>query len=169
MHSHKCGFGLFLLFTLINCQTQPQSVRFLNGQYSLIRPATWNNLDDLNENADVQLGQLSQEAYMVILGDAKVDFAQPTDIEAHSETTRASLLSSLEDVTVSEPENITINEMNALRYTLHGSIGNIRIKYWHVTIDAPDHFLQILLWSLPSKFDDNQSNFNSVLNSIRQN
>ena len=147
---------------------QKETVSFLDGQFVALKPATWSLMSNLNEEADLQMGNASKKAYGVVLSEAKVDFAGEMTLSKFSDVTRAPLKNSLQNYSEEGPENLVLNGRPAIRYTLGGSLGSIRIKYWHTSIDSPTHYHQVLLWSLPSKFDDNKADFESVLNSIRK-
>ena len=147
---------------------QKETVSFLDGQFVALKPATWSLLSNLNEEADLQMGNIFKEAYGVVLSEAKIDFAEEITLSQFSDITRAPLRDALKDYSEEGPERLVLNGRPAIRYTLGGSLNNIRIKYWHTSIDSPNHYHQVLLWSLPSKFDENKAEFESVLNSIRK-
>ncbi len=177
LFSFKLCFGMMALSLLVACDqlgselqevlgSEAEEVNFLNGSFSVIKPASWSKMDDLNNEADLQMGNYSKEAYAVILTESKLDFDEIT-MQGHSDLTRVFLEESLENYQASEPEVINVGNFQALRYRLSGSFDGIKIVYWHVTLETKDHFHQVLLWSLPSKFSDNEADFNSVIQSFK--
>lgn len=146
----------------------PTVVEFFDGHFSAMKPGSWSMLTDLNDEADLQMGNKLKEAYCVVLTESKDDFAEGYSLEEFGEVTRQGLLSSLADATVEGPESMTLNDQAAIRYELVGTVDRVKIKYWHVVVDSESHFNQVLLWSLPSRFDRNRGDFEAVLSSLKK-
>lgn len=166
-------FGLLLISLLVSCdqieqliKQEDKPVSFLNGAFSVLKPGSWSTMDELNNEADLQMGNLFKEAYVVILSESKQDFDN-IGLQGHSDLTRSFLREGLKNYQESQPVKLDIGGHSALRYRLNGSVDSIKIIYWHVTIETGGHFHQMLLWSLPSKFDGNEADFNSVIRSFK--
>ena len=143
-----------------------EKVEFLDGQFYTLKPASWSILDDLNDEADLQMGNLSQEAYCIIISESKIDYESDFTLEEYSELASSFILEAIANPSLSEAENMILNGQSAIKYDLAGSIDGIRVRYWHVSIDTESHFHQVILWSLPSKFDRNKADYEAVLNSF---
>lgn len=153
---------------ILGCfSAEPETVQFFEGQFQALKPASWSMQSDLNDVADLQMGNRFKDVYCTVLTEAKVDFADDVTVETFSDLTRAMLVESLSDPTETGPTTMEYSGQPAVLYELVGSIDNTRIKYWHVSIESPTHFHQVVLWSLPSKFDANKADFEAVLGSIR--
>jgi len=166
-------FGLLLISLLVSCdqveqliKQEDKPVNFLNGNFSVLKPGSWSTMDDLNAEANLQMGNLFKEAYVVILTESKQDF-DSIGLRGHSDLTRSFLREALKNYQESQPVKLDIGGHSALRYRLSGSVDSIKIVYWHVTIETADHFHQMLLWSLPSRFGGNEADFNSVIRSFK--
>ncbi|MEM7565144.1 MAG: hypothetical protein AAF353_19195 [Pseudomonadota bacterium] len=166
-------FGLLLISLLTSCDQIEQLIKqeaepvvFLNGAFSVVKPASWLTMDDLNDEADLQMGNIFKEAYVIVLTESKQDF-ENIGLHEHSDLTRSGVKEVLKNYQESPPENFDIGGYPALRYQLSGSIDSLKIVYWHVTIETNDHFHQMLLWSLPSKFDGNKADFSAVIQSFK--
>ncbi len=160
--------GLLVLL-LAACSMGPaETVVFNDGRFQVTRPASWVLLDELNDAADLQMGNKLKEAYGLILSESKQDFAEQMTLAAFSERTRTDLLDSLTDVQLSGPQQISSNGSPAIRYDFTGTIDSVRIRYWHVVVDTGDDFHQVVLWSLPSRFEGNRADFESVLATLKQ-
>ncbi len=158
-----------LLLGLTACdypQKKPQTIKFLDESFSVLKPSSWSEKSDLNDQADLQMADYYKEAYVVILSENKHDFDDIT-LEGHSDLTRSSIRDGVKNLRESEPETFRIGKIPALRYRLSGSVEGIKIVYWHVTLETKNHFHQILLWSLPSKFSSNENDFNAVIQSFK--
>jgi len=68
----------------------------------------------------------------------------------------------------SNQEFLDIGGNRAVRYRLTGTMDGLNIVYWHVTLETEDHYHQILLWSLKSKFSKNKADFDSVIQSFEE-
>ena len=151
---------------LKEAQKSSEMVEFLDGQFHALKPKSWSILDNLNDEADLQMGNLSQEAYCIIMSESKIDYDDYFTLEEYSKLTSGFILGAIANPSISEAENINLNGQSAIKYELTGSINGIRIRYWHVSIDTKSHFHQVILWSLPSKFDRNKADYEAVLNSF---
>jgi hypothetical protein len=160
--------GLFAL-VLSACSLGPaETVVFYEGRFQATKPASWAMLDELNDAADLQMGNQLKEAYCLILTESKQDFAEDMTLAAFSTRTRSDLIDSLTDVQSSGPQQISSNGNPAIRYDFTGTIDSVRIRYWHIVVDTGEDFHQVVLWSLPSKFEGNREDFESVLASLKQ-
>jgi hypothetical protein len=154
---------------LVACEREEkaaQKVDFLDGSFSIVHPASWSTMDDLNEEADLQIGNSPKQAYMLILSEDKIDFDNMT-LEGYSDLTRPFIAETLGNYHESKPEVLEIGDVKALRYRLSGSIGSVKLIYWHVTLETKNHYHQMLLWSVPSKFSTNEATFNDVIQSFK--
>jgi hypothetical protein len=160
--------ALVPVFLILGCfSAEPETIQFFEGQFQALKPASWSMQSNLNDVADLQMGNRFKDVYCTVLTEAKVDFADDLSVETFSDLTRKMLTESLSDLTETGPKMLEYSGQPAVLYELVGSIDNTRIKYWHVSIESPTHFHQVVLWSLPSKFDANKTDFEAVLHSIR--
>ena len=87
---------------------------------------------------------------------------------SHSNLTRSMIGQNLKNYHESDQEVLNIGGNQALLYRLTGSVDGLNIVYWHVTIETENHYHQMLMWSLKSKFAQNQDDFESVLQSFEE-
>jgi hypothetical protein len=97
-----------------------------------------------------------------------MDLAEELSLGEFSDIVRSGLIEALTNPSVSEPEALTLGGQPAIRYEIVGVIDNVKIRYWHVSMESEGHFHQVILWSLPSKFEKNRPDFEAVLQSIRK-
>ena len=161
---------IILLTGVIACDllpSKPKKVEFLDQSFSVTMPASWSLRNDLNDVADLQMGNAFKEAYTIIISENKMDFDDIT-LEGHSDLTRATIMQGLKNFHESNQEILDIGGNRALRYRLTGSMDGLNIVYWHVTLETENHYHQMLLWSLKSKFSKNQADFDSVIQSFEK-
>ena len=157
-----------LLSSLVACDflsKEPKRVEFLHESFSVLMPASWSLKSGLNDQADLQMGNLFKEAYTIIISENKMDF-DDISMEEHSNLTRSMLQSGLKGYQESSPEPLNMGNIQGLRYQLMGSMDGINLVYWHVTLETENHYHQMILWSLKSKFSDNVPDFDSVIHSF---
>ncbi len=147
---------------------EPKKVDFLDNAFSVVMPAHWSVRDDLNDEADLQMGNSLKEAYAIILSESKMDFDN-LSMEERSDITRSMIAESLSNYQESKPEYLDNGDIRTLRYRLEGTIDGINVVYWHVTLETADHFHQMLLWSLKSKFAKNEDDYSALIGSFAVN
>ena len=159
---------LLVLLSFVACDflsKEPEKVEFLDNSFAVIKPASWALRDDLNDVADLQMGNPFKEAYAIIITENKMDFDK-ISLEEHSDLTRSALARGLKNYWESDPEYLKNGSFRALRYKLTGTTSGLNIVYWHVTLETEQHYHQMLLWSLKSKFAKNEADFLSVIQSF---
>ena len=114
-------------------------------------PDGWTELE-LNENAEIQVGNEKDEAYLIVLNEIKEDL-YGWNIEKHSRVTLGNLVSTLAFPTVTGPKSIKVGGSPAVQYEVRGAMEGQNIVYIHTTVDGPKYFSQILAWTLPSRAD----------------
>lgn len=144
---------------------KPEKIEFLNNSFAVIKPASWSLRSDLNDVADLQMGNSFKEAYAIIISENKMDF-ENLSLEGHSDITRSLIKEGLKHYQESDPEYLNNGSFRFLRYRLSGNINGVNVVYWHVTLETEEHFHQMLLWSLKSKFSKNEADFNAVIQSF---
>ena len=159
---------IFSVFIACDVLTgKPEKVEFFDQSFSVIKPASWSLRNDLNDAADLQMGNAFKEAYTIIISEDIADFDN-ISLEDHSDITRSMIKEGLKDWQETEPEILDIDCNRALRYQLAGVMDGIKVVYWHVTLETNNHYHQMLLWSLKSKFPKNQADFDSVIQSFEE-
>lgn len=164
----KLILTIAIVWGLVACDYfpgKPQKVEFLDQSFSIVMPASWSLRNDLNNVADLQMANLFKEAYTIVISESKADFEDLT-LEEHSDITRSMIRQGIKNCRESDPEILDIDGNRALRYQLNGSVEGLNLVYWHVTIETEEHYHQMLLWSLKSKFSNNEDDFDSVIGSF---
>ena len=124
-------------------------------------PEHWTLLDNLHDEASMQVGNLLGEEYLIVLSDHKIDFAG--SLEDHVDITLNSLLSNIENAIIEESENTIINGYRAIRHKVRGDVDRTTIIYLQTTIEGDNAFYQIIAWTLPSKVDKSMKVFNNTI------
>lgn len=129
-------------------------------------PNHWRVMDDLNEEASLQAGNVFREEYLIILTDYKSDFVG--SIEDHASVTTQSLLELLDEGNKGDFEAMKINGLSALQCEIVGISELTRIVYLHTTIEGELCYYQLLAWTLPSKMPAAMKTFKEVIPSFKE-
>jgi hypothetical protein len=159
---------MVVFFSLVACDflsDKPKKIEFSDNSFAVIMPASWSLRSDLNAGADLQMGNSYKEAYVIIISDNKMDL-DDLSLEEHSDRTRPFIKEGLKNCRESGPEYMNNGSFPILRYRLTGSFKGVNVIYWHVTLETEEHYHQIVLWSLKSKFSQNEADFNAVIQSF---
>jgi hypothetical protein len=160
---------VMLLFTAGCEPQQDEIITFLDNQYEILKPASWRMLTDLNDEADLQMGNPFDTAYFIILSENRADFEDTLTVGQHAHESVTTLVSAVKDAKItSGPVDITVNGMEGVQYEITGMIENVKINYLHTTLQSKKHFHQIVAWSLPSNFAKNKKDYDRVINSIKE-
>lgn len=146
----------------------PKAVTSADGRIQVVVPKGWKSQRTLHNNADIQVADLLKEGYLIVLSDSKMDLDNMT-FKEHSKLTRETILENLKNGRVSSgPAELEINGRPAVQYEIRGSVDEIKVIYFHTTVDGKEAFHQILAWTLPSKFKQNQGVLKTVINSFKE-
>jgi len=126
-----------------------KTVRSTDGLLQLSVPESWGD-QELNEAAEVQIGNEEQSAYLIVLIEKKEDLFG-WNLDRHSRVTLGTLLSSVDLPKIVGPKSMKVGSWPAVQYEIRGAAGGSNIVYLHTTIETPELFVQALAWTLPSK------------------
>ena len=68
---------------------------------------------------------------------------------------------------MTEITSLKINGFDAKQFEASGTVDKIKIKYIFTVVDTPDHFYQIVAWTLTSKFEENKPALLDVISSFK--
>lgn len=158
------GIGVL---SLLGKRIEPVVITATDGQSQLTVPGSWKVQKDLNDMAEIQVANLSQEQYMMVITESKADF-DDIDLAQYAET---SLDWSLEAVVAEErpdPQSMTIDGKPAVQYELHGTVENMKLVYWITSVEGTDNYYQMVAWTRASQAEKNAPIFAEVANSFRE-
>lgn len=150
--------------------TSWQTLASPDGALELNVPSAWSDQRELlNEEADIGAGNLVAEEYAIVLAELKSDFAADMALDAFCDTTVGTFVEGLSEVeSQSEPATVDIGGSQALQREIRGTVDGLRIIWIHTCVETPDRFVQVVAWTLPSKFDKNETVLRDVTASLRE-
>ena len=122
-----------------------------DGKIKFTVPGTWTKLPELNKQASQQLGNKSNEVYLIVITDTRADLDNFT-LEKHHQQTRDRMLQKMKQASATDPVSLTIDGHPALQDELTGTEKGTDVIFLHTTVDDGDHFQQILAWTLKSRW-----------------
>ncbi|HEU5312340.1 MAG TPA: DUF4190 domain-containing protein [Candidatus Udaeobacter sp.] len=128
----------------------------VDGKIKVTVPGTWTKLPELNKQATLQVGDKSNQMYLIVITDAKADLDNFT-LEKHHQLTRDRMLQKMTNASATEPVPLTIDGHPALQDELSRTENNTNVVFLHTTVDDGDHLQQILAWTLKSRWQEYKS------------
>lgn len=165
------NYILILIIVLLTtaCSYKDETITSKSGTMSVTQPAFWFEIDSLNDDADIKIGNPLLEAYFIIIREPKTDLPEGYTLEEYSQTTREYIKTGSSNYTELIDSSFTrINKLEAIKYSIDATVENVDIRYWHVSLKSEKGFYQLIAWSLPTKFESNQENFTLVIDSFRE-
>lgn len=138
-----------------------------NGKLQITAPSTWRSTTDLNDKADLQATDKSNEMYLIVLTDDKSNYNGMT-LDKHSKETLGTLTKAMTSSTKTGPTSLTINDNPAVQYEVRGTIKNLNVVYVHTTVETSDNFQQIVAWTLQSTYDLKKDVVQDVVQSFKE-
>ena len=137
-----------------------------DGKIKVRVPGTWTKLPELNKQASLQVGNKSNEVYLIVITDAKTDLNDFT-LEKHHDLTRDRMWQKMKNASATQPVSLTIDGHPALQDELTGTEKGTNVVFLHTTVDDGDHFQQILAWTLKSRWQKQNQLLREVTASFR--
>lgn len=155
------------VLSLLGKRVEPTVVTATDGQSQLTVPGSWKVQKDLNDLAEIQVANLLQEQYMIVLTENKSDF-EDVDLAQYADGTLGVALESIETDDNPSPKSVTVNGKPAIQYELHGTVDNLKAVYWFTSVEGTDNYYQIVAWTLASKAEKNAPVFEEVVQSFQE-
>src|SRR5262249_35477707 len=147
--------------------TEQKEITSNDGEIRVTVPGTWTKLPELNKQASLQVGNKTNEVYLIVITDTKTDLDNFT-LEKHHHLTRDRMLQKMKNASATQPVSLTIDGHPALQDELTGTGKATNVVFLHTTVDDGDHFQQILAWTLKSRWQQQNEQLREVTASLRR-
>ncbi len=135
-----------------------------DGAVALVVPAAWKDLPELHEDADLVVGNLFAEEYLLVLREAKQDFAG--SLRSYAEHVTADMQEYSRSRDRQEFKAVSVGGCPALHTRFSGVVERTRIVYDLTLVETADSYCQVLFWALPSRFDAAKPKFDAALSTF---
>lgn len=156
------------LILICGCKEKKRTdIIFGNSTYTVTKPDSWKTQKNLNPQADVQLGNDFNEAYAVIVVEAKIA-AENISLGSYSKLTLDLLTTNMTDLELADADDVNITGFRAIKQEFTAKVKGTAVKYWHITLETDENFIQMFLWSSKTKFEQNKADFERFMNSFNK-
>lgn len=162
----KLSFILFLISaSLIFTGCSDNKERTFSGgtDYSITVPKGWSQMDSLNKNADLCLGDSSDSKYLVIIKDYKEDFTDNYTIENYFELSRKGLLDAHDDSVL-----ISSDIKNDCSYTASCIVDGVKVRFYASIKEDDKNFYQLIFWTTERQFESRLDEFHTISSSFTE-
>lgn len=146
---------------------KPTVLKSPDGKFQLTVPGGWRENASLNDKADIKAANPLEEMYVIVITEAKSDFTDEMSLDEFTRITRESIISNLGAPNATQPQPVTINGNPGSAYEVEGAVKNVKLAYRVTTVETPDHYHQVITWTLQSHKDKNQTTLQEVIASFR--
>jgi hypothetical protein len=144
-----------------------QTVISEDGRLRMKVPSSWVESDRLLEGADLQAEHEFEDLYVVVVRQSTIDFAPSVDLRRFARIAREGIMDSLEDGRLTRgPVDITVGGRPAVQAELEGTLDGVRIVYVHTSIQAPDGFVEVIAWTVPSLIEETRGLLQEITESV---
>lgn len=148
--------------------TQPMVVTSTDGRVQVEVPGTWSRDQKLNDVAILQAANPISEMYVIVISESKEDFADTTTLDDYVSLSHDGLAKNVSEADSKTPVPTQVSGHSAREYQLSGTVDRVKVVYLCTVVETPTHFYQILTWTLPSRFKNNESTMRSVTQSFKE-
>lgn len=149
-------------------QNEPALTTFtsIDGIFQVAATEEWQSMTgELHEEATLEIGSESKNKYLIVIPESKIDLTMT--LEEYTDLVKKITSANLKNVQIEESIPLTVNGLNAYSTEITGTVDNVNVAYWVYTIDCPEHFVQLIAWTLKSKQTSYQENIQAVLDSFQ--
>jgi hypothetical protein len=125
-----------------------------DGRSGIRIPPEWSRMDDLNAQAVIAVANGGLEEYLVVISEAKEDFASDFTLDRYVETCLGNMRTKIVVSELSPPSKVQIGGLPAVQYDLKGSVDGVNIGYVITFVGGKKAYHQVLAWTLRSKFEE---------------
>ena len=152
----------------------PTSFTSPDGRIIITTPAGWEKGTFKSELGKIRISNPAKHGYGIVIIENKADLKDGLTLSGYAKIIlkladkKTAATGTTEDRTVSEPSTLTINGYPATRYEIRATVQNTKFVYSRTFVQTPDLFVQVLLWTVPSHFAEDQPDFDSIAGSLKQ-
>jgi Trypsin-like peptidase domain len=108
-------------------------------------------------------------AYVDFLADSKADFSDDMDLMTWVKRVKASAarMSKLDERDETEIVSRRINDRDVLEFEITGELDRVKLHYRMDALELNGCYCRMVFWTVPSKWDDMQGEFDAVVQSLK--
>jgi acyl carrier protein len=134
---------------LAKAASEKKTMASKDGRFRVEVPATWRELPELHEEAQIEAGNAVAEQYVIVIENLKSDYAGT--LAEFDELTTGQMKGSVPDIEVSAPELRPVGSYPAIHRRLAGTVDKVGIVYHIASVETGAGFYKVLTWTSPSR------------------
>lgn len=146
---------------------KPSVLKSPDGKFQITVPAGWKTNVLSSEEAEIKAGNPIEEMYVIVLTELKADFTDETTLDDYTTIVKDAMAEKLSSADPTPPVPITVNGNAARQYEIQGSTSNVKLAYIVTTVETGEHFHQVVIWTLQSRINKNQTTMQKVASTFR--
>ncbi len=162
------GFGVFLGLSEAKKQSVPMDFATENGSATVTGGPGWKVLEIGSEDADLGIGNIFSEQYLVVLAEPKANFPDGYDLEAFAELAYGQFAQTLTEIAAADPVSVSHQAIPRLRREISAKSDGIGVFYLIDYAEGRDHYYQVMSWTLREREAAGRPVLESALNSFRE-
>lgn len=162
------GTAMFLGVSEARKQAVPRNFTLEGGVATVTGGPGWKVLDIGSEDADLGIGNIFSEQYLVVLAEPKADFPEGYDLAGFAELAFGQFAGTLEETQASEPVAVTRQSLPRLRREMTAKGDGIRVFYLIDYAEGRDHYYQVMAWTLENRQTSGRPVLEAALDSFRE-
>ena len=151
----------------LQSMASPTVLKSSDGKFQLTVPGGWHENASLNDKAQIKGANPLEEMYVIVLTEAKSDFTNEMTLDEFTRITRDSIVSNVSSNDATQPRPVLINGNPGRQYEVEGVVKGVKLAYRVATVETPEHFHQVISWTLLSRKDKNENTLQKVIDSFR--
>lgn len=168
MHSRGLSCAGLVLCLLLPAPAASQKTRVVVDPDSVISmtvPASWKSGNMGNPAASVQMSDSAETAGLMVIEESKADFFG-WNMTRFLYVTLGQSVAALDLPEVSEIEYVTVDGSPAAKVRVTGAAGGQQFTYMRYAIDAPEHYIQLIFFTLRSAWETHRGTFEDIAGSV---
>ena len=137
-----------------------------DGMLTITLPANWVEQSNLIPDANIQAAKIDTEDYVGVISEEKELFGDGAVLEDYHKLIVDQMNGSMEDLKISDPIKTKVGERDALQFEISGEVSKVKIAYLITVVDHPNHFTQVILWTLEQYFGDKKPVYQDITNTL---
>jgi hypothetical protein len=138
------------------------------GKSQLTIPIDWREAPELNIEAELLATSPGSEMYVAIISQGKQDYAKDMTLDQVTALTRNNHMKKMTSPEATTPMSLVIGGYPARQYEVRGTVEGVNLVFINTTVETPNNYYHIAAWTLPSKFEKNQSTLQEVTQSFSE-
>ena len=139
-----------------------------DGAIGLTIPGGWAERADLNPVQTLGAANILEEKYVIVIVDMKASLPPGTTLEEAAQATKNLMFANASNpqVVKTSPPGVAVAGYPAVETVVNAVVSGVDAAYIQTMLDAGDRYVQVIVWTLRTRFDENEAELRSVISSL---